>query len=167
VLAQDEARMWEDAALDETATAQERAAAARLVERFGAERLALAYLRSRARGLPAPEVLIGPASDTVRVSRPKVTDGVWFALNCGREGKAEVRWILPLICRLGRVTKTEIGRIVVRERETRFEISARAADAFAAAVAKATEAGVEIRRATAPEDDRPARGIWGEGRPAD
>lgn len=160
ILARDEARLLEDETLGDGGSAEERGAAARLLERIGPERLAVAFLRSHASLLPAPEMLIGGGGDSVRVSRPRIDDGVWFSVNCGRDDKAEVRWILPLICRLGHVTKTEIGRIVVRERETCFEISARAADGFAEAVARASEAGVEIRRATAPEDDRRNRGAW-------
>jgi ATP-dependent RNA helicase DeaD len=107
-------------------------------------------MRHWARARPAPELLIGSEGDVARVARPRLAAGVWFSVNCGRAGRAEVRWLLPLICRLGHVTKKDIGRIQVRERDTRFEISAAAAAGFAAAAARACEAGVEIRPAAAP-----------------
>jgi len=44
------------------------------------------------------------------------------------------QWILPLICRLGQVTKAEIGPIRIFDDETKFEIVGHAASAFADAV---------------------------------
>jgi ATP-dependent RNA helicase DeaD len=70
---------------------------------------------------------------------------VWFVMR-GGERRADVSRLLPLICRLGRVTRKDIGRVVVRDGETRFEISATAADAFAYAVARAGDGGADIRR---------------------
>ncbi|MFN3867893.1 MAG: DEAD/DEAH box helicase [Hyphomicrobiaceae bacterium] len=54
----------------------------------------------------------------------------WFRINIGRERNADPRWLLPLICRAGGVTKTEIGAIRIEQRETRFQILAEAADQF-------------------------------------
>jgi ATP-dependent RNA helicase DeaD len=55
----------------------------------------------------------------------------------GRRAKADPKWIVPLLCRVGRITKREIGAIRVFDTDTRFEISRTAAPAFAAAVAEA------------------------------
>jgi ATP-dependent RNA helicase DeaD len=65
---------------------------------------------------------------------PARDETVWFGLNIGREKNADVRWLLPLICRVGDVTKREIGAIKVGDSETRFEILAEHADNFANAV---------------------------------
>lgn len=54
----------------------------------------------------------------------------WFRINIGRERNADPRWLLPLICRAGGVTKAEIGAIRIEQRETRFQILAEAADQF-------------------------------------
>jgi ATP-dependent RNA helicase DeaD len=64
-----------------------------------------------------------------RESRPSV----WFRLNIGRQKNADPRWLIPLICRQGKITKQEIGAIRILERETRFEIDATFADKFLAA----------------------------------
>ena len=61
-------------------------------------------------------------------------DMVWFGLNIGREKNADPRWLLPLICRVGGVTKSEIGTIRIEETVSRFEILAEHADNFANAV---------------------------------
>lgn len=57
---------------------------------------------------------------------------VWFQINIGRDQKAEPRWLLPLLCRAGGVSKAEIGAIRVEQQETRFEILAEIADQFEA-----------------------------------
>ena len=56
---------------------------------------------------------------------------VWFRLNIGRERNADPRWLLPLICRAGDVSKSEIGAIKIFDRDTRFQIVAEFADKFA------------------------------------
>ena len=49
-------------------------------------------------------------------------DMVWFRMSVGRRNNADPRWLLPIICRLGHVTKKEIGSIKIFDRETKFEI---------------------------------------------
>ncbi|WP_072391641.1 DEAD/DEAH box helicase [Hyphomicrobium sp. CS1GBMeth3] len=56
---------------------------------------------------------------------------VWFRVDIGRERKADPRWLLPLLCRAGDVTKSEIGAIKIFDRDTRFQIAAEFADKFA------------------------------------
>jgi ATP-dependent RNA helicase DeaD len=56
---------------------------------------------------------------------------VWFRVDIGRERKADPRWLLPLLCRAGNVTKAEIGSIKIFDRDTRFQIAAEFADSFA------------------------------------
>ncbi len=59
---------------------------------------------------------------------------VWFRLNIGRDRNADPRWILPLVCRAGGVSKAEVGAIRIQDRDTRFQIVADAADQFAETV---------------------------------
>ena len=59
---------------------------------------------------------------------------VWFRLNIGRERNADPRWLLPLVCRAGDLSKSEIGAIKIFDRDTRFQIVAEFADQFAEAV---------------------------------
>jgi ATP-dependent RNA helicase DeaD len=77
-------------------------------------------------------------------------DGVWFRLNVGRSRKADPKWILPLICRLGQVTKAEIGPIRIFDDETKFEIVGHAAAAFADAVKLTGDDEVQIEPSSAP-----------------
>lgn len=142
----DEARMMTGPELHDATTAEEGAAAQRLLAAFPAEAIAVAYLRRVGSALPAPELLLGQPVGAPRLRRARILDGIWFRLNCGAADEADVRWVLPLICRLGHVTKRDVGRIHVRETETLFEISAARVAAFEAALARHREAGVEIRR---------------------
>jgi len=66
--------------------------------------------------------------------RDENRDTVWFRLNIGRERNADPKWLVPLICKSGNVSKSEIGSIKIFDRDTRFEIAAEHADAFAVAV---------------------------------
>jgi ATP-dependent RNA helicase DeaD len=90
-----------------------------------------------------------------RPPRPSNRDMTWFRLNIGRAQDADPRWLLPLICRAGGVTKTEIGAIKIFDNETRFEIVSEVADAFAdaARTAKKKEGHISRVSASAPEDE--------------
>jgi ATP-dependent RNA helicase DeaD len=63
---------------------------------------------------------------------------VWFRMNVGRTNNADPKWIVPVICRLGHVTKNEIGVIKIFDRETKFEIIESVAARFAASVRKSS-----------------------------
>ena len=47
----------------------------------------------------------------------------WFRLPVGRRNNADPKWLVPLICRLGHVTKKDIGQIRIFDNETKFEIA--------------------------------------------
>jgi ATP-dependent RNA helicase DeaD len=78
--------------------------------------------------------------------RSRLSGSVWFRIGIGRDKNADPRWILPMICRQGEVTKQEIGTIRIFDRETRFEIAQEAAPAFIQAVRKTPkgEARIEL-----------------------
>ena len=71
---------------------------------------------------------------------------VWFRLNIGRDRNADPKWLLPLICRSGGVSKAEIGAIKIHDRDTRFEILAEFADQFAEAARTNTNKEGNITR---------------------
>ena len=105
---------------------------------------------------------------------------VWFKMNVGRTNNADPRWLVPIICRLGHVTKNEIGVIKIFDRETKFEIAESIAPRFASSVRRSTNdenvhiqpaAGTlpELRktasRPTGPRGDRSAPGREFPARP--
>ena len=79
--------------------------------------------------------------------------GVVFRVNIGGNDNADPRWLLPLICRRGGVTRREVGAIRIAPRETLFEIAGNAAGEFAAAAAEIDPRArhVVIERADAPQ----------------
>jgi ATP-dependent RNA helicase DeaD len=72
-------------------------------------------------------------------------DTVWFRMSVGRDMNADPRWLLPLICRRGRVGKEDVGRIQIFDRETRFEVSAHVAEELAVAVRRPDGKDGQIR----------------------
>ncbi|HET7754466.1 MAG TPA: helicase-related protein, partial [Anaeromyxobacteraceae bacterium] len=146
IRAKDEERLAaEIAALAGEASEEELAVARRLLDDRAPLLVAAALVRRERARLPAPEELPETARSSrelpvsrqprqARGAKPApVSDGVWFRIGIGREKNADPKWILPLICRRGDVTRDQIGKIVVMPRETRFEIAAGAAPAFAKA----------------------------------
>lgn len=57
-------------------------------------------------------------------------NGVWVRLSVGRHHSAEPRWLLPMLCRAGNLTKTHVGAIRIHEAETHVELHPDAVDSF-------------------------------------
>jgi ATP-dependent RNA helicase DeaD len=141
IRALDEVRLAAEVAGASAETAEEELAAARaLLAGRDAVAVAVALLRRARAALPAPEELpetARAASEAPRGPRPArpgpPVEATWFRLSVGREQKADPKWILPLLCRRGGVTRDEIGKIVILAAETRFEVATAAATRFAAA----------------------------------
>jgi ATP-dependent RNA helicase DeaD len=72
---------------------------------------------------------------------------VWFRMSVGRRNNADPRWLLPVICRLGHVTKKEIGSIKIFDNETKFQIAKSHAGKFAAAARKTNDEDIRIEPA--------------------
>jgi ATP-dependent RNA helicase DeaD len=82
---------------------------------------------------------------------------VVFRMNVGRDKAADPRWMIPVICRRGSVTKNEIGEIRIMDSETQFEIAGHVADHFAARLRRPDSKDPEIRIARLGEPlDAPA-----------
>jgi ATP-dependent RNA helicase DeaD len=152
-------------AQDGEATDDERAAARRLLEGRDPLDVAIALVRRERARLPAPEELPEtaraarevPVERAARAPRPAGPfDGVWFRVTIGREKKADPKWLLPLVCRRGGVTREQIGKIVVGPGETRFQVARPAAAAFARAARKPDPRapGVRIEPVPAPRSPR-------------
>jgi ATP-dependent RNA helicase DeaD len=99
---------------------------------------------------PSPDRSYGPGPADADRSRAGFEDTVWYGINIGRNRNAEARWLLPMICRRGHITKLEIGAIRVFDAETRFEIKRSVADRFAAALAASQDDGFRIAQLADP-----------------
>ncbi len=152
---QDQAALMDNAVLRDAAGAAELARAQALLATFSPEAVAVAAVRLYTASLPAPERLTEMAPIVAGPRPPRLENSsiVWFRAAVGRRESADPKWLLPLICRMGAVTRNEIGAIRVFEHDTRFEVARAAADRFAEAVSAADGSELQITRA---EDGGPA-----------
>ena len=135
ILKRDRERIQEDPMLVEPLNEDEQNFVSELVSRHGPEQLAGAFLRLyRARRF-APEELLdtGPAMPEKDI-REGFKNSVWFRLSVGREQNAEPRWLLPMLCRGGHLTKTDIGAIRIQSEETFVELKGDCVDRFLEAI---------------------------------
>jgi len=136
VQAKDDQRILEHPALH-TPIGEDAAIADQLLDQFGPQSLAAAFVRLWREGRSAPEVLsTDTAMPTPSAPRERGEFGpsVWFRLSVGRAGRAEARWLLPKICDAGGIAKDSIGAIRVREDETFVQIAEGVAAKFGASV---------------------------------
>jgi ATP-dependent RNA helicase DeaD len=136
VQAKDDLRILEHPTLT-APVGDEAGIAGELLEQFGPEALAAAFVRLWREGRSAPEVLSTDAPIPVASApreRGEFGPSVWFRISVGRSGRAEARWLLPKICDAGSIAKDGIGAIRVREDETFVQIAAAQADRFGASV---------------------------------
>jgi ATP-dependent RNA helicase DeaD len=75
---------------------------------------------------------------------------VWFRINVGRERNADPKWLIPLLCRRGGITKAQIGKIRIQLKETQVAIVESAAARFAVMARKPdpTDPRIKIEPAT-------------------
>jgi ATP-dependent RNA helicase DeaD len=158
---------------------EDRALADRLLLERSPQDIAAALVRMHRSKMPAVEELLdnsGPAPRPVRDDgpRPGFEETVWFRMDVGRRMNADPRWLLPLICRRGHVTKNEIGAIRIGPDETMFEIPRGLAHKFADALHRtegedrSPEGGIRIIPADgppAPQRSGPRPGGPGGGKP--
>ena len=168
---------------------QEAEFVAELLDKVGPERLATAFLRQQLAARPIPEDLLplppealekrGPKRDRrsgeefapSREPRPDMQGGVWFTISLGRKHRADPKFLLPMICNAGGVTKRDVGAIRIEAAETRFEIAADKAEAYAEHLRKpgSLERGILIAPAGEPQgkpwQDKPRDSKPRDGKP--
>ena len=167
----DQERLLADPILTETATAEDLALGRTLIANSNAEEIAAALIRLYRSRLPVAQDLsdVTPMSERREEQRPdsrgyknadrdvapvrekhaRPENTTWFSLNVGRQGNADPKWILPLICRLGNVTKQDIGAIRIFDTETKFELAEERAEAFHASIRASGETEI-LFEATTP-----------------
>ena len=131
-----------------------------------------ALVRAQRGRLPAAEDLAASGPEPAPVAtdqpRPGFEDTAWYSMDIGRNRNAEARWLLPMICRRGHITKREIGAIRIFDRETRFEIVRKVAERFEETLATSTDDdGVHITPIADPGAPvkRDRAGFGGNDRP--
>lgn len=123
----------------------DRALAERLLAERSPQEIAGMLVAAHRASMPEPEELIANtpqarAEEQKERRRPGFEDTVWFRMDIGRSQNADPRWILPLLCRRGHVTRGEIGAIRIGQAETYFQIPRTLAAKFADAAARTAQA---------------------------
>ena len=129
--------------------------------------IAAMLVRAHRAKLPAAEELLeGMPERAPRAEGPRAgfEDIVWFSINIGRRNNADPRWLLPLLCRRGHITKQDVGAIRIGTDETRFQIPRAAAGRFQSALKRtANEEDGDLR--IIPSEAPPHGGGGGRGGP--
>lgn len=174
----DQERMLADPLVMEEPGEEDLELAQALLTQRSPEQVAAALVRLYRDRLPAPEEVFDPGEGRAarqrergaeprpaaraRDSRAGAAGGsgntVWFRMPVGRRKNADPKWLLPLICRRGDVTKQDVGSIRIFDSETVFEVAEDLADEFLAR-ARASQGGdVPIEPMTGDSGPRrPAR----------
>ena len=151
VTERDNERLLADPLLAEAPREDEADFVRQLLDSHGAEKVAAAFLRQYRAGRSAPEELGDTAPYTPLAGKREPRDGdvpssapgnnrrdfgesVWFSLSVGRRQNAEPRWLIPLLCRAGNITKNEIGAIRMMAEESFVQIAVAWADRFLEAI---------------------------------
>lgn len=188
----DQQRMLQDVLFTEESTEDDLALARALLAARPPEDIAAALARLYRARLPSPEDILDPgpagsrprddqgarqsnrsadarnAAPGSRKPRAGLRDGmadgsVWFRVTVGQQKNAEARWLLPMICRRGGIEKHDIGAIRVFENHTEVEISARAAEGFAAQAMRPDKENIRFETMpNGPQAATPSNGSAGK-----
>lgn len=147
--------------LSDVITDDERPSVDSLLAKWEPEALAAAYLRMQLTARPIPEDISATLVTDFDKREPRTREafagGTWFKVTVGRKQRAEPRWLLPMICKAGNVTKGAIGSIRIFDTETIFEVAADKVDSFLKGVGKngTGEKGVYISAIDGPTEQKP------------
>ncbi len=157
----DQQRMMQDPLLTAPTSEEDLEMARAVLASRSAEDIAAALVRVYRARLPAAEDVFDPGpgrdGDSFKASKKFERDSgprefTWFRMDIGRKNNADPKWLLPMICRRGMVTKPDIGAIRITDNETRFEIANGVLAKFVAAAKVEADDDVKIEMmAGAPE----------------
>jgi ATP-dependent RNA helicase DeaD len=163
----DQQRMLHDPLLTEISSEEDLEMARAVLATRSPEEIAAALVRVYRARLPAAEDVFDPGPGReFREAKPARRDAhasepsnfTWFRLDIGRKNNADPKWLLPMICRRGKVVKADIGAIRITDNETRFEIANAVVERFTIASLVADDEDVKIELLKgAPEISRPSR----------
>ena len=160
----DQQRLLQDPLLTEEPSLEELELAGLLLAERAPEQLAAALVKLYRSRLPALEEVVDPGSGpspretrerSGRNAPARVPKGAaarfpegaaWFRLDIGRAKNADPKWLLPMLCRKGDITKQDIGVIRIFDKETQFEVAEAVAARFAANMRRPGGEPVRVER---------------------
>ena len=166
ILSRDNERIIDHQLLLEEVRQEDLSVVQRILEAHSAEKIAAAFVRSCRIGEVIPsdnafEEVDQPSRHMGRVrgdnSKHIRQEGSWFVLSSGRKDGVEARWLLPMLCRVGKLNHGEVGKILISSDQTRVEISKEAGNRFLQAVGPdcMLEKGIKISPANKSARGRP------------
>ena len=142
----DQERLLSDPLLSEPPDDDDKRMAHLLLAERSAEQIAAALVKLYRSRLPAAEDMVDPGEEPerakpreksgkpMRSERPARSvlagDKAWFRLDIGRSRNADPKWLLPMLCRKGNITRQDIGAIRIFDNETKVEIAETVAASF-------------------------------------
>jgi len=170
----DRKRMMQDPRLLEPPAEEDFEAAKLLVAERTPEQLGAMLVRLYRSRLPATEAVVDPGQEPERreLRGPRASDAkpvkgrrptrlpgaaAWFRLDIGRKKNADPKWLLPMLCRKGNVTRQDIGTIQIFEHETRVEIAEPAAAQFVANMRRPGGDNIRVERLSGSSEERSAK----------
>ena len=168
VLMRDNQRILEDEIFSQPVAADEEDFVNEIISRYDPSQVAVALTRLYRANHSAPEELLDvppqrEGRERKQTRREDFTGGVWFSVSVGRKQNAEPRWLLPMLCKAGDITKVQIGAIKIDQNETYVELAPDCIDRFVKAVGPdgKVEKNVTIKQL----DSKPQVSSAGRGRP--
>jgi ATP-dependent RNA helicase DeaD len=147
VIQRDEERILADPILTNPIEENEKDLVEKLLENFTIDQLATAFARLSHKDRSAPEDVQAVSFDAPkpgsfkdrperggreggRKRREEFDESVWFTISVGRKQNAEPRWLIPLLCKSGDITKADIGVIKMQQEDTLIQLDAAQAESF-------------------------------------
>lgn len=140
---------------------------AKLAESHSAQQLAAALISMWRETLPTPASVRVLSPGSIKKPRERTRDGErpergeraergprepgsWFRLSVGREDRADPKWLVPMLCRLGGIKKQDIGAIRIQPDHTLVEIAQDKAERFQSCAAATDPDEIRVEPAEAP-----------------
>ena len=157
----DQERMLTDPILTDQPNEEDFRMAKLLLAERTPEQLGAALIRAYRSRLPALEEVTDPGDgsahhapnrqekNTRKNQRMELTgQSVWFRLDIGRKKNADPKWLLPMLCRKGGVTRQDIGAIRIFDNETKVEIGEQVSRQFAINMRKPGGDNIRVQQLT-------------------
>jgi ATP-dependent RNA helicase DeaD len=165
ILLRDNERIAEHQFLREEVSEADQSLVQRIIKMHDVEKIAAAFVRLSRTGDAAPSDNVVDFVDepTSRRGNPERDNskhtfqrGAWFMLSAGRKDGVEARWLLPMLCRMGKLNHGEVGKILINDDQTRIEISKDAERRFFQAISPdmLLEKGIKVSRANGNTEER-------------
>ena len=157
----DQERMLTDPILTDQPNEEDFRMAKLLLAERTPEQLGAALIRAYRSRLPALEEVTDPGDgsahhapnrqekNTRKNQRMELPGhSVWFRLDIGRKKNADPKWLLPMLCRKGGVTRQDIGAIRIFDNETKVEIGEQVSRQFAINMRKPGGDNIRVQQLT-------------------